>query len=105
MKKPKKKSRIILTEGGARNRVFPFLFWKGEDMKANLYLYDGPVKQFDRIIAEHWQQFTTALTEKQARTNLAYQYKRQNGLMPRANISLPGELVLVPRKEDIYGGL
>ena len=47
-------------------------------MKANLYLYDGPVKQFDRIIAEHWQQFTTASTEKQARVNLAYQYKRQS---------------------------
>ena len=74
-------------------------------MKANLYLYDGPVKQFDRIIAEHWQQFTTALTEEQARINLADQCKRQNGLMPRASISLPGELVLVPRKEDIYGGL
>ena len=38
----------------------------------NLYSYDGPVMEFDRCIANHWQGQTYAVSEAKARTNLAY---------------------------------
>lgn len=40
-----------------------------------LYFYDGPVLEFNRIIADHWSGSTRAESEKKARCNLAYQFK------------------------------
>lgn len=60
----------------------------------NKYIYDGPVKEFDRIVTEHWKASTYAVSEKKARSNLAFQYKRENGLLPRTMISLPGKIVI-----------
>lgn len=60
----------------------------------NKYIYDGPVKEFDRLVAEHWKASTYAVSEKKAKSNLAFQYKRENGLMPRTMISLPGKIKL-----------
>lgn len=60
------------------------------------YIYDGPVKEFDKLIAEHWKGETIAPTETKARSNLAYQYKRSHNKTPNSKIALTGKLI----KED-----
>lgn len=64
-----------------------------------LYSYDGPVLEFDRIIATHWKASTYAATEKKARCNLAYQFKRQHGRIPRSKITIPGKLIIIERED------
>lgn len=59
-----------------------------------LYSYDGPVLEFDRIVANHWKASTRAETEKRARTNLAHQFKRETGRAPRSKITVPGILII-----------
>ena len=61
----------------------------------NLYFYDGPVLEFDRIVANHWSAKTLAESEKKARSNLAYQFKMQYGKVPRSKITIPGKLIIV----------
>lgn len=58
-----------------------------------LYSYNGPVMEFDRIVDNHWQGQTHAVSEAKARINLAYQYKRETGRVPRTKITLPGKIV------------
>lgn len=57
-----------------------------------LYEYDGPVLEFDRIIADRWQAQTYAVSKAKARSNLAYQFKRETGRVPRTRITLPGKI-------------
>lgn len=59
-----------------------------------LYSYNGPVREFDRIVANRWQGQTYAPSEAKARTNLAYQFKKETGRVPRSKITLPGKLVI-----------
>ena len=59
-----------------------------------LYFYDGPVLEFDRIIANHWSASTRAESEKKARSNLAYQFKKQYGKVARSKITIPGNLII-----------
>lgn len=61
----------------------------------NLYSYNGPVLEFDRIIAEHWSASTRAESEKKARSNLAYQFKMKYGREPRSKITVPGKLTII----------
>lgn len=61
----------------------------------NQYAYEGPVMEFSTCISQHWAGSTYAVTEKKALNNLAYQYKKQNRLMPNTKITLPGKLILV----------
>lgn len=56
------------------------------------YLYDGPVLIFDKIATNHWRSETMAISENKARSNLAYTFKKQNGLVPKTRVSLPGTL-------------
>lgn len=65
-----------------------------------LYSYDGPVLEFDRIIANHWKASTRAESEKKARCNLAYQFKQQYGRVPRSKISVPGRLIIVEGEDE-----
>lgn len=58
-----------------------------------LYSYSGPVLEFGRIVANNWQGQTYAASEAKARTNLAYQFKKNNGKVPRTKITLPGKIV------------
>lgn len=60
-----------------------------------LYSYNGPVLEFDRIIAEHWSASTRAKSEKKARSNLAYQFKMKYGREPRSKITVPGKLTII----------
>lgn len=59
-----------------------------------LYSYNGPVFEFDRIVDNRWRGQTVAATEARARSNLAYQYKRETGRAPRSKITLPGKLIV-----------
>jgi hypothetical protein len=58
-----------------------------------LYSYDGPVLEFEKIVADHWKAKTYAKSEKQARNNLAYQFKTQTGRVARSRISVPGKII------------
>lgn len=55
-----------------------------------LYSYTGPVLKFDVVVARNWHGSTWAASEKQAASNLAYQYKKQAGLIPATKVSLAG---------------
>lgn len=57
-----------------------------------LYSYAGPVLEFDKIVTNCWQAQTYAVSEAKARSNLAYQFKRENGKVPRTKIALPGKI-------------
>lgn len=56
------------------------------------YRYVGPVKEFDRVIADSWTGTTYAPTESKARSNLTYQFKKQFNRAPATRITLPGEI-------------
>lgn len=58
-----------------------------------LYSYDGPVFAFEKLIANHWKGQTYAVSEAKARTNLAFQFKKETGRVPRTNITLPGKII------------
>lgn len=68
----------------------------------NIYLYDGPVLEFDRIVANHWISSTRAVSEKKARSNLAYQFKMESGRAPRSKITIPGKLII--KGDELYNG-
>lgn len=57
-----------------------------------LYVYEGPVMKFDVCIVHNWKGETLATSEAKARSNLAYRYKKENGLAPTARITLPGKI-------------
>ena len=59
------------------------------------YRYEGPVKEFDRIVNENWSGETMAVSEEKARSNLAFRYKKSTGRAAASKISLPGRIVKV----------
>ena len=61
----------------------------------NQYMYDGPVMEFNTCIANRWKSSTYAVSEKKARSNLTYQFKKRTNRVSGTRISLPGELVAV----------
>lgn len=64
-------------------------------MKKHVYIYEGPILEFDRCISSKWVGETTAETEKAAKRNLAYQFKKQNNRTMNARISLPGTIKII----------
>lgn len=67
----------------------------------NEYYYNGPVMEFGRCVASNWKASTLAVSEKKARSNLVFRYKRENGKAPTAKISLPGKITMVRGKENL----
>lgn len=61
----------------------------------NQYVYSGPVMEFDRCIMNNFKASTYAVSEQKARSNLAYQFKRQHNKALGTKISLPGKVVQV----------
>ena len=59
------------------------------------YLYDGPVFEFDTCVNSRWKGETMAPSEKKARSNLTYQYKKQTNRISRTKIKLPGKIKMV----------
>lgn len=58
------------------------------------YSYDGPVEEFGKCITNRWQGVTYAISERKARSNLAYQYKRQFKKVTNTKVNLPGKLTI-----------
>jgi hypothetical protein len=61
----------------------------------NQYSYEGPVKEFDRIVSSKWKATTYAQSEAKARSNLAFQYKKMYKKSASSKITLPGKIVLI----------
>ena len=59
------------------------------------YIYDGPVKEFDTIVANHWKGETIAPSESKARSNLTYQYKKSHNKIAQTRITLTGDIIQV----------
>ena len=59
------------------------------------YVYDGPVLEFNTLLANRWRGETTAPSENKARSNLAYQFKKNNNRIAGTKITLPGEIKMV----------
>ena len=59
------------------------------------WVYDGPVMEFDTLVANRWHGETIAISESKARNNLAYQYKKKNNRIASVKVTLPGKLKIV----------
>ena len=59
------------------------------------YMYEGPVMEFEKPIADNWKASTYAPSESKARSNLAYRFKKLYNKVPNAKITLPGKIILV----------
>lgn len=59
------------------------------------YIYEGPVMEFDTCVSNHWKGETMAPTEKKARSNLTYQFKKQNNKSAGTKIRLTGKIKMV----------
>lgn len=64
-------------------------------MDAKKYRYRGPVMGVDRCIQEDWEGETMAVSERKAKSNLSYRWKRQHGYAPTYPISLPQSLTII----------
>lgn len=59
------------------------------------YLYKGPVMEFNTLLIDHWEGETVAPSEKKARSNLTYQFKRGNNRIAGTRITLPGKIRMI----------
>ena len=59
------------------------------------YIYEGPVEVFGKCATNRWIAETTAPTESKARSNLAYQSKKQHNYTNNTKVTLPGKLTRV----------
>ncbi len=59
------------------------------------YVYEGPVMVFDQLVTDRWKGETIAPSEKKARSNLTYQFKKQNNRIVSNKVILPGKIKMV----------
>lgn len=57
------------------------------------YSYTGPVCEFGKVVQNKWSGSTMAVSEKKARSNLTYQWKRSNNRTTNSAITLPGKIM------------
>ena len=69
----------------------------------HLYIYNGPVFEFERLLIDRWTASTRAESEKKARSNLAYQFKMKYGRTPNSKIIIPGKLTIVEGGKEFNG--
>lgn len=62
-----------------------------------LYSYDGPVMEFERVVATRWTGTTYAVSLSKARSNLTYQFKKQYNKVASTKITLPGKIMVVEK--------
>ena len=60
-------------------------------MKA--YYYDGPVMRFENCVQNRWKASTYAQSQPMTEEDVAYRYKKENGMTPNTKITLPGKLI------------
>lgn len=58
----------------------------------HIYIYEGPVCEFGRCVQNVWVGKTVAVSEKKAKSNLAYQWKMKNNRTENSKVELPGEI-------------
>ena len=63
------------------------------------YIYEGPVFEFGRCIADRWKSETLAPSKSKALSNLIFQFKKQYNKSPSCKISLAGDVKRVNRKD------
>ena len=55
----------------------------------NYYTYEGAVmNNFNQVITNNWTGETYANTDKKAKSNLSYQFKKEHGLLQTAKVKL-----------------
>lgn len=59
------------------------------------YIYEGPVMEFNTCITNLWKGETIAPSESKARSNLIYQFKKNNHRSPGTKITLPGKIRVI----------
>ena len=64
-------------------------------MEYKQYSYEGPVEEFGKCIAQRWVGTTFATSEKKARSNLTYQFKKAHNKTANTSIRLPGKIIEV----------
>lgn len=64
-------------------------------MKYYIYRYEGPVEEFGKCVTRNWVAQTRAVSEKEARSNLSYQYKKQFNRVVNTKVNLPGKIVVI----------
>ena len=57
------------------------------------YTYDGPVIMFGNCIYNSWHGETYAETVNKAKSNLIYQFKKKNNLIPSSKVTLSGSVI------------
>ena len=60
----------------------------------NRYVYDGPVMEFDTCVTRRRKASTYAVSEKKAKSNLAYRFKKANNKPTNLKITLPGKVIV-----------
>lgn len=58
------------------------------------YIYEGPIFVFDNCVATKWRGETCAESIAKAKSNLLYQYKKQNGFSATAQVRLVDSKIL-----------
>lgn len=51
--------------------------------------------EFNTLLADIWEGETVAPSEKKARSNLTYQFKKRNNRIAGTRITLPGKIMMV----------
>lgn len=91
------KNNLYSQPGGTDNKVSLFFFivlLKGAFYMPR-YSYSGPVMEFNTLLTDIWKGETTAPSERKARSNLAYQFRKMNNRIAGSKIILPGKLNIV----------
>ena len=69
-----------------------------------IFLYEGPVLSFGKVIQNRWVYWTKAETISKALNNLAWNYKRINQLSNNFKIELDKNHLIVKGKEKNNNG-
>lgn len=69
-------------------------------MERKRYIYDGPVTEHGRVINNNWYGETVATSDKKARSNLAYQFKKEFGKTAKTKIEIPGKIIVTNLEGD-----
>lgn len=67
--------------------------------EVKLWRYSGPIAVFGKVIEVRYSAETYAISEKKARSNIAYQYKRDRNLNVSSNVALLDKVIAIPVKE------
>lgn len=60
-----------------------------------LYIYEGPVMQFNKVIQDIYRNGTQAISEARALANLQFSYKRKKKMSSNAKIQLDGRYLRI----------